>query len=157
LKKITKKCIFPLKFLHFLAPGSGSGFPIRIRIHKVTESGSNPNPDPQPWLKFFHHLVNYDKNLNWESNSSVGLRTLRQNYQEAMRNRSNCTGEETGEINDGYTTMYYLGTPRPSKFYFKQINHYSLQLSSVNYRYCLFGWDQSLDGSINHTGNKTCH
>jgi hypothetical protein len=32
------KCIFPLKFLDFLAPGSG--FPIRIRIHKVTESGS---------------------------------------------------------------------------------------------------------------------
>jgi hypothetical protein len=35
-----------LKFINFLAPGSG--FPIRIRIHKVTESGSNPDPDPQP-------------------------------------------------------------------------------------------------------------
>jgi hypothetical protein len=35
--KITKKCIFPLKFLHFLVPGSESGFPIRIRIHKVTK------------------------------------------------------------------------------------------------------------------------
>jgi hypothetical protein len=33
-KKITKKCIFPMKFLYFLAPGSGSG----IRI---------PNTDPQ--------------------------------------------------------------------------------------------------------------
>jgi hypothetical protein len=44
--KLTKTCIFPLKFLNFLAPGSG--FPIRIRIHKVTESGSNPDPDPQP-------------------------------------------------------------------------------------------------------------
>jgi hypothetical protein len=32
-KKITKKCIFPLKFLNFLAPGSG------IRI---------PNTDPDP-------------------------------------------------------------------------------------------------------------
>jgi hypothetical protein len=42
---------FPLKFLNFLAPGSGSRFPIRLRIHKVTESGSNPNPDPQPWKK----------------------------------------------------------------------------------------------------------
>jgi hypothetical protein len=43
---------FPLKFLNFLAPGSGTGFPIRIRIHKVTESGSNP--DPQPWLQVLH-------------------------------------------------------------------------------------------------------
>jgi hypothetical protein len=43
-KKITKKCIFPLKFLHFLAPRSGSGFLIRIPIHKVTESGSKTLP-----------------------------------------------------------------------------------------------------------------
>jgi hypothetical protein len=52
LKKITKNCIFPLKFLHCLAPGSvsGSGFPIWMRIHKVTESGSNPDPDPQLWF-----------------------------------------------------------------------------------------------------------
>jgi hypothetical protein len=35
LLKITKKCIFTLKFLYFLAPGSGSG----IRI---------PNTDPDP-------------------------------------------------------------------------------------------------------------
>jgi hypothetical protein len=47
--KITKKCIFSLKFLSFLAPGSG--FPIRIRIHKVSESGSNPDPDPQPCFR----------------------------------------------------------------------------------------------------------
>jgi hypothetical protein len=57
LKKITKKCIFPLKFLHFLAPGSGSGFAIRIRIHKVTESGSNP--DPQPWFMHTSTLIRY--------------------------------------------------------------------------------------------------
>jgi hypothetical protein len=44
--KLIKKCIFPLKFLHLLALGSGSGFPIRIRIHKVTESWSNPDPQP---------------------------------------------------------------------------------------------------------------
>jgi hypothetical protein len=43
---IGYRTYFPLKFLHFLAPGSGSGFPIRIRVHKVTESGSNPDPQP---------------------------------------------------------------------------------------------------------------
>jgi hypothetical protein len=49
--QITKKYIFTLIILNFLAPGSG--FPIRIRIHKVAESGSNPDPvpDPQPWKK----------------------------------------------------------------------------------------------------------
>jgi hypothetical protein len=59
--KITKKCIFPLKFLHFFAPGSGSGFPIRIRIHKVIKTGSNPDPDPQPW---FPPCKNSHKNGN---------------------------------------------------------------------------------------------
>jgi hypothetical protein len=46
---------FPLKFLSFLAPGSGSGFPIRIQIHKVSESGSSPDLDPQPW--FIRYIV----------------------------------------------------------------------------------------------------
>jgi hypothetical protein len=40
------KCIFPLKFLNFLAPGSG----FSIRIHKVTESVFNPDLDPHPCL-----------------------------------------------------------------------------------------------------------
>jgi hypothetical protein len=42
LLKNNQKVLFPLKFLSFLAPESGSGFPIRIRIriHKVSESGS---------------------------------------------------------------------------------------------------------------------
>jgi hypothetical protein len=64
---------FPLKFLNFLAQGSGSGFPIRIRIHKVfwirIKSGSGSttlilvlwirwlDPDPNVEAFFYPDLL----------------------------------------------------------------------------------------------------
>jgi hypothetical protein len=53
-KKISKKCISPLKFLNFLAPGYGSG----IRI---------PNTDPEPQS----HWIRIQSGLGYGSGSTT--------------------------------------------------------------------------------------
>jgi hypothetical protein len=67
-----------MKFLNFLALGSGSRFPIRIRIHKVTESGSNP--DSQPCLKLLSKFVDKETCNNAEIHYSFHSVRKKRNF-----------------------------------------------------------------------------